>query len=274
MTVVEEMERFSGQFGKRLVVNHASWHYYRLGTGPPVLWLTGGLRRAALGFAFMERLAAHHTVIAPDYPPVRTVDEFMIAFDGILRAETIDTFALGGQSYGGLLAQAYLAHRTTDVDRLILSSTGPADYGRAWLPAEKAFIVLARILPERTVKGLLAGGLLRAITLPEAERAEWVEAIKAIVCNDLSRADVVSHFAVASDLIRTGVVTPAAFRAWTGRIVVLSAENDPRQSQKDTPRYVNLFGRGIDVISLGHLGHAAALVDPNRYVDALEWALA
>jgi pimeloyl-ACP methyl ester carboxylesterase len=178
MTVVEEMERFSGQFGKRLVVNRASWHYYRLGTGPPVLWLTGGLRRAALGFAFMERLAAHHTVIAPDYPPVRTVDEFMIAFDGILRTESIDTFALGGQSYGGLLAQAYLAHRTTDVDRLILSSTGPADYGRAWLPAEKVFMVLARILPERTVKGLLAGGLLRAITLPEAERAEWVEAIK------------------------------------------------------------------------------------------------
>jgi hypothetical protein len=96
MTVVEEMERFSGQFGKRLVVNRASWHYYRLGTGPPVLWL----------------------------------------------------------------------------------STGPADYGRAWLPAEKVFMVLARILPERTVKGLLAGGLLRAITLPEAERAEWVEAIK------------------------------------------------------------------------------------------------
>jgi pimeloyl-ACP methyl ester carboxylesterase len=125
MTVVEEMERFSGQFGKRLVVNRASWHYYRLGTGPAVLWLTGALRRAALGFAFMERLAAHHTVIAPDYPPVRTVDEFMIAFDGILRTESIDTFALGGQSYGGLLAQAYLAHRTTDVDRLILSSTGP-----------------------------------------------------------------------------------------------------------------------------------------------------
>jgi len=212
MTVVEEMERLFDQCGKRLVVNRASWHYYRLGTGPPVLWLAGGLRRAALGFAFMEGLASHHTVVAPDYPPVRTVNEFMIAFDGILRTESIDTFALGDQSNGGLLAQTYLAHRTTDVDRLILSSTGPANYGRAWLPAEKVSMVLARILPERIIKGLLAGGLLRAITLPEADRAEWVEAIRAIVRNDLSRADVVSHFAVASNLIRTGVVTPAAFR--------------------------------------------------------------
>jgi hypothetical protein len=46
------------------------------------------------------------------------------------------------------------------------------------------------------------------------------------------------------------------------------------QNKKDAPRYMNLFGRGIDVISLGHLGHAAALVDPNRYVDVLERALA
>jgi pimeloyl-ACP methyl ester carboxylesterase len=224
-------------------------------------------RRPASGGArlrFQEGLASHHTVVAPDYPPVRTVNEFMIAFDGILRTESIDTFALGDQSNGGLLAQTYLTHSTTDVDRLILSSTGPANYGRAWLPAEKVSIVLARILPERIIKGLLAGGLLRAITLPEADRAEWVEAIRAIVRNDLSRADVVSHFAVASNLIRTGVVTPAAFRTSTGRILVLSAETDPTQNKKDAPRYESLFGRGIGVISLGRLGHAAALVDPNR----------
>jgi len=113
----------------------------------------------------MERLAAHHTVIAPDYPPVRTVNEYVIAFDGILRTESIHTFALGGQSYGGLLAQAYLAHRTADVDRLILSSTGPADYGRAWLPAEKAFIVLARILPIRRCAGTGAGLMRIAATV-------------------------------------------------------------------------------------------------------------
>jgi hypothetical protein len=151
---------------------------------------------------------------------------------------------------------------------------GPADYGRAWLPAEEFLIVLARILPDRTVKDLLARGLLRAITLPEAERVEWAIVINAIVHNDLSRADVVSHFAVAADLIVTGVVTPAAFRTWTGRVVALSAENDSTQNKKDAPRFESLFGRGIDVINLGRLGHTAALVDPNTYVDVLERALA
>ena len=39
-------------------------------------------------------------------------------------------------------------------------------------------------------------------------------------------------------------------------------------------RYERLFGRRVDVISLGRLGHAAVLVDPNTYADLLERALA
>ena len=273
MTIIEQMNRFSDQYGKKIIVNNTSWHYYCLGKGAPILWLTGGLRRAALGFAFMDRLAKHHTVIAPDYPPVRTVNEFITAFDAILQAEGVGNFVLGGQSYGGLLAQAYLAHKGKAVERLILSSTGPADYGKTWLPAEYACIALARLLPEKTVKNLLISGLLKAITLPESERAEWLEAIHAVMQNDLSRADVVSHFAVAADLIRLGVVSPAAYHDWTGQAIVLSAKNDPTQSKKDIPRYEKLFGRPVEVVNMGEMGHTAALFNPDRYVESLEQAL-
>ena len=275
MTVWQQMNHFSDRFGKQVKVNDTTWHYYRLGAGAPILWLTGGLRRAAFGFAFIERLATRHSVIAPDYPPVQTIDEFITALNAIMQAEGIDTFALGGQSYGGLLAQAYLASasKTKAVERLILSSTGPADYGKAWLPVEHVCIALARLLPEKTVKHLLTGGLLKAITLPEAERAEWMGAINAVMQNDLSRADVVSHFAVAADVIRRGIVTPAAYQDWTGRIIVLSAENDPTQSKKDVPRYARLFGRVVEVINMGTMGHTAALFNPDKYVELLERAL-
>jgi pimeloyl-ACP methyl ester carboxylesterase len=274
MTILEQMNGFANRFGKQIRVNHTTWRYYHLGAGTPILWLTGGLRRAAFGFAFMERLAAHYTIIAPDYPPVQTVDEFIAAFDAILQAEGIPTCALGGQSYGGLLAQAYLAHRGQAVDRLILSSTGPANYGKAWLPAEYASIALTRLLPERWVKNLLTGGLLKAVTVPEAERADWLAAIQAVMQNDLTRADVVSHFAVAADWIRKGIVTPAAYRNWTGRVTVLRAESDSTQSQKDIPRYEALFGRTVQVLSMGNMGHTAALFSPDRYVELLEQVLA
>ena len=136
MTILEQMNHFSDRYGKNVSVNQIAWRYYRLGAGTPILWLTGGLRRAALGFAFLQRLATHHLVIAPDYPPVKTVDEFLAAFDTIAHTEGVQTFALAGQSYGGLLAQAYLAHRSQAVGQLILSSSGPANYGKSWLPAE------------------------------------------------------------------------------------------------------------------------------------------
>jgi pimeloyl-ACP methyl ester carboxylesterase len=273
MTILAQMKHFSDRFGKVIIVNNTAWHYCRLGTGAPVFLLPGGLRRASFGFAFLESLARRHVVIAPDYPPVRTIDEFLTAFDAILQAEGINTFALGGQSYGGLLAQAYLAHRTRGVERIILSSTGPADYGKVWLAADYAAIALVRLMPERTIKKLLTSGLLKAISLPEAERAEWVEALHGVMQNDLSRADVVSHFAVVADLIRRGYISPTAYRNWTGRIIVLKADNDPTQSKRDFPRYERLFGRAVEVIEMGNMGHTAPIFNPDKYAELYEQAL-
>lgn len=273
MKVLEQIDHFTTRYGKKIIIDNRTWRYYRLGAGTPILWLTGGLRRAALGYAFMERLAVHHTVIAPDYPPVQTIGEFITAFDTILLTEGVDTFTLVGQSYGGMLAQAYLARKSRAVEELVLSSTGPADYGKAWLPVETILITLARLLPEKTVKNLLAGGLLKIITVPEAERAEWVEAIQAVMQDELSRADVVSHFAVAADMIRKGLVNTATYQKWDGRLIVLCAENDPTQSRKDIPRYEKLFGRTVDVVSMGNMGHTAVLFDPDKYVELFEQAL-
>ena len=273
MTIWAQMKRFSDRFGKTVIVNNTAWHYCRLGTGTPIFLLPGGLRRVSFGFAFLEKLAARHTVIAPDYPPVQTIDELFTAFDAILEIEGIDTFALGGQSYGGLLAQAYLAHKTKGVERIILSSTGPANYGKLWLAADYAAVILAHLIPEKTIKQLLTAGLLKAIPLPEAERAEWVEALHEVMQNDLSRADVVSHFAVAADLIRRGYVSPAAYRNWRGRIIVLKADNDPTQSKRDFPRYEKLFGRAVEVVDMGNLGHTAPIFEPDKYAELYERTL-
>jgi pimeloyl-ACP methyl ester carboxylesterase len=274
MTIVEQMNHFSERFGKKIIVNNTPWRYYRLGAGAPIFWLPGGLRRAAFGFAFLERLAAHHTVIAPDYPPVQTNDEYITAFDAILQAEGVDTFALGGQSYGGGLAQVYLTHKVKSVERLILSSTAPGNYPKAALPALNVFITLARFLPEKTLKRLMTRLLLKLITVPEAERVEWREAINTLMQNDLSRADIVSHFAVAADRIHKDIVKPAAYQNWTGRVIVLSSENDPTQRKNNTPRYEQLFGRAVAVVNMGDLGHTSAFSNPDKYVEFLEQALA
>lgn len=274
MTVLEQMNCFSDRYGKKINVNGVTWRYYRLGAGTPIFWLTGGLRRASLGFAFMEKLAARHTVIAPDYPPIPRIGQFIAASDAILAAEGVDSFMLGGQSYGGLLAQAYLAHKGNAVERLVLSSTGPANFSKAWLPVEYIAIALVRLLPEKTVKNLLTSELLKVVTVPDAERPEWVQAVNFVMQHDLTRGDAVSHFAVAADMLRQGIVMPVAYRNWTGCVLVLSDENDPTQRKKDIPRYERLFGRAVEVVNMRGMGHTAAFFNPDKYVELLEQALA
>lgn len=91
-TILAQVRRFSAAHGKELTVAGTRWRYYRLGSGPAVVWLTGGLRRAALGYAFLELMGRRYTILAPDYPPIRTAHEFDRGLNAILQAEGIGQF--------------------------------------------------------------------------------------------------------------------------------------------------------------------------------------
>jgi pimeloyl-ACP methyl ester carboxylesterase len=273
LTIAEQMQRFSDAYAKRRTVNGVPWRYYVLGTGSVIFMLPGGLRRAAYGFAAMQQIARRHAVVAVDFPRVMVFDELVAGFDAILRAEGVDRCAIYGQSYGGLLAQAYAACRPDVVERLVLSSTRPADYGRVWLPLEQLAIRLVRVLPDRGLRRLLGVLLARVLTVPDAQRDEWRHAVYSTLENDLCHEDIVSHFAVMADIIRRRLIHPGAFRVWRGDVVVLAAVNDPTQRRGDRARFDALFGRSVTTIGLGTLGHTAALMDPEHYAALLERAL-
>lgn len=271
--ILAAVQRFSTTYGRELAVGGRRWRYHRLGTGPALVWLTGGLRRAALGYAFLQLLADRYTILAPDYPPLDTFAEFDTGLSAILAAEHITRYHLVGQSYGGVLAQPFLARHPAQVDRLVLSNSGPANYGPAWQPVEYAAITLVRLLPEPVLKRLLTATLAKVVTTDPVQRAGWLAAIGHTVEHDLTRADMLSHFTVAADIIRTRLVHPGAFADWPGRIVVLSAVNDPSQSGRDIARYARLFDRTVRVIGMGQAGHTAVLGDPHRYAAWINQAL-
>jgi pimeloyl-ACP methyl ester carboxylesterase len=274
MDISEKIVAFSNKYGKNVKIDNLTWRYYILGKGRPILWLTGGIRRAALGFEFMEQLAKNHTIIAPDYPPIQTIQQFNTAIDTIMHTENISTFTLAGQSYGGMLAQGYLAHKGEAVKRLILSNTGPVSaIGKIWFPILDMVIALVRILPENRVKKMLANQLLKHIDVPESERREWINIITDIMQKEFTRADALSHFVVAVDMLKSGLISPIAYRNWTGHVVILSAKNDPTQRKEDIPRYQQLFGRPVEIIDLGKMGHTASLNNPALYVEKLEQGL-
>ena len=271
--VLEQAARFAHDHGRTVTSGGSTWDYYRLGAGPVIVWLTGATRRASLAFALLEDLSSDHTVVSVDYPPMRTIGEFVDALDAIRAAEGVERCVLVGQSYGGFLAQAYVAARPEVVTQLVLSSSGPADYSRGWLPVEYLFIGLARVLPVRWVRRLLMRAVRRIVTAPEADLASWQDAFRRTV-DDLGRPDIVSHFAVPADVMRRRLVTPAAFRTWSGHAAMLVARNDPTQSPKDRKRLEALLGRPVRLVDLGDRGHTALLADPHGYSSLLRRALA
>lgn len=273
-TVLEKNMLFKKRYRKQVRLGDVTWDYYRLGQGNPILWLTGGLRRTSLAFDFLERLSRQHTVIAPDYPPVMTIQSYLDAFSAMLHTENVERCAVAGQSYGGMLAQAWLAFCPQAVERLILSSSGPADYQKGWLPLEWLLIGLARLWPEDSLKNMLVGGLFKLVTVPPAEKQDWQEAMQEVLHSELSRLDVVSHFAVAANLIQRSLIKPGCFSDWKGRLVVMSSTNDRTQGEGDLRHYQRMFNRLPETIDMGSMGHTAVLFDPQRFLQFFEQALA
>ena len=68
-----------------------TWCYRRVGVGTePVLWLSGALGRGDFAFAQIRALGHGFSVVAPDYPPVHSLDHLVEGLVAILDAEGLD----------------------------------------------------------------------------------------------------------------------------------------------------------------------------------------
>lgn len=99
------------------------------GSGPPVLYL-----HAASGPGwdpFLDALAEHHTVYAPDHPGtgatdrtaihrVRDLWDLVLIYDELLDALGLDAVPIVGSSFGGMVACEIAAHRRHRVTKLAL----------------------------------------------------------------------------------------------------------------------------------------------------------
>jgi pimeloyl-ACP methyl ester carboxylesterase len=99
------------------------------GSGPPLVYLhtAGGPRWDA----FLDLLAADHTVYAPDHPgtgdtardsiyAVESLWDLVLIYDEILDALGLDSTTLVGSSFGGMMACELAAHRPDRIARLVL----------------------------------------------------------------------------------------------------------------------------------------------------------
>jgi pimeloyl-ACP methyl ester carboxylesterase len=99
------------------------------GDGPPLVYL-----HPAAGPAwdpFLDALAERHTVYAPDHPGTGDTDrraihgvpslwDLVLVYDELLDALGLDSVALVGSSFGGMMACEIAAHRRRAISRMVL----------------------------------------------------------------------------------------------------------------------------------------------------------
>jgi pimeloyl-ACP methyl ester carboxylesterase len=103
---------------------------FRLGDGPPVVWLHG-LNGVEAEDPLLGGLARHHTVIAPLAPgfedldelgEIRDIHDLALHYDDVLEALGIDQAPLLGHSFGAMIAAEIAAHYPKRTTRLVLLS--------------------------------------------------------------------------------------------------------------------------------------------------------
>lgn len=262
----EEALDFERKYGEKLKIGSIAWNYYKLGNaGTVLLFLTGGLRRARFGYAILEKLSAEYTLLALDYPPVESIGDFIAAIDGLLASKNIKKVILIGQSYGGIIAQAYMLYRPEKVSRLILSNSGPLQFSIASRFALKVALKVVDFLSEKNAKRLFCKMILQVF--PKQDRSQpMAGAVKEIVLGEFKKADVHSHFSVVESLLP--VLKDKTYKGTTD-IFVLQSEDDRTQSKRDIKKYVALYGEKVQFVSLGNSGHAAMVTDEEAYFDAI-----
>lgn len=257
---------FERNYGEKLKIGNIVWNYYQLGNvGTVLLFLTGGLRRARFGYAILEKLSAEHTVLALDYPPVESIGDFIAAIDGLLASQNINKVMLVGQSYGGIIAQAYMLYRPEKVSKLVLSNSGPLQFSIASRFALKVALQIVDLLSEKNAKKLFCKMILQVF--PKQDRSKpMATTVKEIVLAEFKKGDVRSHFSVVQSLIPV-----LKDRSYTGTtdIFVLRSEDDRTQSKRDIKKYAALYGEKVQHVSLGNSGHVAMITDEEAYFNAI-----
>ena len=126
-------------------VNGFRMHYLIAGKGTPVVLLHGYAETSHMWRPLIARLAATHTVIAPDLrgfgdsdAPADGYTKAAMARDvhALLQGLKLDRIRLVGHDIGLMVAYAYAAQYPADVDRIVLMDAflpGVGDWKSVWL---------------------------------------------------------------------------------------------------------------------------------------------
>lgn len=209
---------------KTVSIDGTDWTYYSFGTGEQViLWLVGGIKVADVAYNYYPHLAEDFRIIAPNYPPLKSMKALADGLAGILEAEGISEVLVLAGSFGGMLAQNFVRRYPQSVKKLLLSSTTPPKRSSAQAYQRQA--QLLNLLPNVLVRWLAKKQLYQTIAPAEAEAAFYRAYLHELFDNRLGKADIVSLLEAIADYMRQEY-TPDDLAAWQGQLLIVDSADD------------------------------------------------
>jgi pimeloyl-ACP methyl ester carboxylesterase len=165
---------------KTLRSGSLDWSYRVAGTGSEgVLLLPGAIGSGEVYFPLLGHLADELRLVAIDYPVVSSLDEMLSGIAAILDEEGIARVALVGSSFGGMVAQAFLARFPGRTTRVVLAATGPPDPERA--ARNEKWLARARHIPMPLFRFLMKLLVRKMMKRVERDRELWIRFYSAAI---------------------------------------------------------------------------------------------
>jgi pimeloyl-ACP methyl ester carboxylesterase len=237
--------------------------------GPPVLMLTGATTVAEVSFQSIAHFAGQHRVIAPDYPPLKSLKELFTALMALLDRLGVGTFDLMGGSYGGWIAQSLVRMVPQRVRRMVLAAIGP--------PNPENSRQLARMLPlfRWVPMGILRGMINRSFSRLDTSLTEYPEMAllwaltSEVLETRLQRGDLLALLERLIDQTRNYTFSPRDLQNWPGKILMVFGSEDPASTLEKRQAMQALYPQAEMVVFEGGQ-HGIALTHQAQYFAAIE----
>lgn len=244
---------------KRLERNGQVWTYRKEGSGPALLLLHGMGGDADLWWQQFERFEKHFTVIAPTYPPVRTLQGLSEGIIDILDAENIDRTIVMGTSLGGYLTQYLLAQHPQRFERAALLNTFPPN---TIIAEQNRFQGWAlRLLPEPVVFSIFRAGLEKRV-LPASQNSPLLRAhLMTLASGGMTKEQLYARYLCVMESFQ-----PAAPSI---PMLIVDSDNDPLVSEPLREMLAGTYPHAKRV-TLHERGHFPYLSHRDQFHNAID----
>jgi pimeloyl-ACP methyl ester carboxylesterase len=248
-----------------VTLDSTDWAYIATegyGEGEVVLVLSGALCAPEVSWKTIAALASKYRVIAPEYPPLDSMDALVDGIAAILHHNgVVQAHVLGG-SYGGFVAQVFVRRHPEMTRSLVLSHTLPP-YPESGESARKMMPWLA-LLPGSALRWLMGKRLSGLLPAKSPATAALYAISQEMLRFRLTKADLMSLLWRTIDF-NGRLFTANDLSEWPGRVLLVLADDDPGTPEEVRTRLQSLYSQAKVHLFHGS-GHATAVVRQDEHL--------